>query len=54
VAVTALTPSATVRAFSADIAFAGPGLQLDPGDSLLVASHNAEPMDVVIISAGDY
>jgi hypothetical protein len=52
-AVTAATPSATVRAFSADVSFSG-GLLLEPGHSLRAASHQAEAFDITIIQGGEF
>jgi hypothetical protein len=52
-AVTAATPSATVRAFSADVSFSG-GLLLEPGHSLRAASHQAEAFDLTIIQGGEF
>lgn len=52
-AVVAATPSAAVRAFSADVQFAG-GLLLEPGQSLRAASHQAEIFDVTVLQGGEF
>jgi hypothetical protein len=52
-AVTAATPSTTVRAFSADISFAG-GLPLEPGQTLRMSTDRAELFDVTLLSGGEF
>lgn len=51
--VTAATPTASVRAFAADVQFVG-GLLLEPGQSLRVATHQAEAFDVTVLQGGEF
>jgi hypothetical protein len=55
VLVFAVTPSATVEAFSADVDFSGPdqALFLPAGYSLRASTHNAETFNIFAIG-GDY
>jgi hypothetical protein len=55
VLVTAITPSTSIEAFSADVDFSGPDqvLVLPTGFSLRASTHNAETFNVVAVG-GDY
>lgn len=52
VAVAAVTPSATVKAFTESLN--NLALLLQPGWSLRAATHNAESFNVVVTRAGDF
>lgn len=52
-AVVAATPSAAVRAFSADVQFAG-GLLLEPGQALRAAPHQPELFDLTVLQGGEF